>query len=132
MTTGMIVFWVVVGVLLLAWWLVIQAKHPIDAPESRQDRLKELLPGVSELFKAEYDKYKEAHEQAPYKLEPSNASDLVAVSDQPKKRGRPLGSKNKPRKRPYTKRSPYWTSGKLKVKMAKARKARRKQNRKLK
>lgn len=29
---------------------------------------------------------------ASYKLEPSNASDLVAVSDQPKKRERPVGS----------------------------------------
>lgn len=100
MTTGMIVFWVVIGLLVVfACWLMIQAKHPIDAPEENYE--------------------------APYKLEPSNATDLVAVSDKPKKRGRPLGSKNKPRK--YTKRSPYWT--KTKTKTAQTR---RKQNRKLK
>lgn len=105
MTAGMIVFWVVIGLLVVfACWLMIQAKHPIDAPEENNE--------------------------APYKLESPSASDLVAVSEQPKKRGRPLGSKNKPRK--YNKRSPYWTSGKLKVKMAKDRKARRQQNQKLK
>ena len=56
---------------------------------------------------------------APYKLEPSNASDLVAVSDQPKRRGRPVGSKNKKRK--YTKRSTYWNQFRKNAAAAKAR-----------
>lgn len=95
MTTGMIVFWVVVGLLVVfACWLMIQAKHSINAPEENNE--------------------------APYKLESPSAPDLVAVSDQPKKRGRPLGSKNKPRKR-----SKYWSSPKVKTKMSKARKARK-------
>ena len=71
---------------------------------------------------------------APYKLEPA---EQLAVSDQPKKRGRPVGSKNKKRKytkrssywnqfrakRKYTKRSRYWRSRELQEKIEKARQA---------
>ena len=55
---------------------------------------------------------------APYKLEPA---EQLAVSEQPKKRGRPVGSKNKQPTRGYTKRSSYWTD---KRKRAAAKKAR--------
>lgn len=58
----------------------------------------------------------EEESDAPYKLEPA---DLVAVSDQPKKRGRPVGSKNKKRK--YTKRSTYWNQFRKNAAAAKAR-----------
>lgn len=94
----------------------------------RKEVLQELIPGVSKLFNLEYKKYADNHGLAPYKIEPPSASDLVAISDQPKKRGRPLGSKNKKRGRPlgsknkkrkYTKRSPYWT----KTKKAKTKKS---------
>ena len=53
---------------------------------------------------------------APYKLEPA---EQLAVSDQPKKRGRPVGSKNKKRK--YTKRSTYWNQFRKNAAAAKAR-----------
>jgi hypothetical protein len=60
----------------------------------------------------------EEESDAPYKLEPA---EQLAVSEQPKKRGRPVGSKNKQPTRGYTKRSSYWTD---KRKRAAAKKAR--------
>ena len=79
--------------------------------------------GVLLAVQSRYMKRKRFSEEsdAPYKLEPPNASDLVAVSEQPKKRGRPVGSKNKQPTRGYTKRSSYWTD---KRKRAAAKKAR--------
>ncbi len=53
---------------------------------------------------------------APYKLEPA---EQLAVSEQPKRRGRPVGSKNKKRK--YTKRSTYWNQFRKNAAAAKAR-----------
>lgn len=52
---------------------------------------------------------------APYKLEPA---EQLAVSDKPKKRGRPVGTKG----RKYTKRSTYWTDTRKRSAAKKARK----------
>lgn len=96
MTTGMIVFWVVVGLLVVfACWLMIQAKNPIDALEENNE--------------------------APYKVEKPfdpeiNPAILAAFEDAP------LPSKPK---RKYTKRSKYWGSPRHKAKLRKARSAKK-------
>jgi len=85
-----------------------------------------LLAGMLLVLYMSMDIKRIAEESdAPYKLEPPNASNLVAVSDQPKKRGRPVGSKNKQPTRGYTKRSSYWTD---KRKRAAAKKAKTKKS----
>lgn len=63
----------------------------------------------------------EAHNEpeAPYKVEPPKSTEQLAVSEQPRKRGRPVGSKNK--KRRYTKRSTYWNQFRKNAAAAKAR-----------
>lgn len=95
---GFVAFWVVVGLFGAALFLWALNR---DYKKAR----------------ARQEQPPEENNEAPYKLESPSASDLVAVSEQPKKRGRPLGSKNKPRK--YNKRSPYWT----KTKKAKTKKS---------
>ena len=62
----------------------------------------------------DYKQYVGEH-NAPYKLEPA---EQLAVSDQPKKRGRPVGSKGG-----YTKRSAYWTDTRKRAAAKKARQA---------
>lgn len=112
---------VIIGILVLLGLFFWAAKsfNP-EEPESRRDRFKELIPGVSELFKLEHDKYKQTHEQAPYKLEPPEPAEQLAI---PVTTLNPLPKPE--RKRKYTKRSTYWTSSRVKTKMRKARKARK-------
>ncbi len=94
-----------------------------------------LIAGMILLLYMSMDIKRIAEESdAPYKLEPAKQ---LAVSEQPKKRGRPVGSKNKKRrytkrstywnqfraKRKYTKRSRYWRSKEMHEKIEKARQA---------
>jgi hypothetical protein len=65
-------------------------------------------------YSTSYEQLTEEH-NAPYKLEPA---EQLAVSDKPKKRGRPVGSKGG-----YTKRSAYWTDTRKRAAAKKARQA---------
>jgi len=64
--------------------------------------------------------------EAPYKIEFENPTVDVAIPDNPAHEAIKWTFANAPKpKRPYTKRSKYWSSPKVKTKMSKARKARK-------
>lgn len=80
-----------------------------------------LLAGMILVLYMSMDIKRIAEESdVPYKLEPA---EQLAVSEQPKKRGRPVGSKNKQPTRGYTKRSSYWTDTRKRAAVKKAQQA---------
>lgn len=107
--TGVIIGILVVLGLFFVVWAAKNFKPEED--ESREERLKRMLPDINVLFKSELDKYTQTHDTAPYKLEPPESAVVVAVAEKPKRK--------------YTKRSTYWNSRRVKNKMRKARAAKK-------
>lgn len=89
MVLGEAMMWIIGGLLLVGMLLVLYMSMDIKRIAEESD--------------------------APYKIEPA---EQLAVSEQPKKRGRPVGSKGG-----YTKRSAYWTDTRKRAAAKKARQA---------